>query len=130
MNFKTKSAEAQYGKLPKILRKICEEFDAKSKEMGIHPVITRVADSVPGESGVHRQYRAVDIRDQFNTESFVYTEEQRNSLIEFINTKYARKDKYLTCYYHSFNGAPFHFHIQIPANPEIFVDPEVVRDCF
>lgn len=130
MNFKTKAAEAQYGKLPKIMRKICEDFDAKSREMGIHPVITRVADPVDGESGVHRQYRAVDFRDQFSTASFVYTVEQRNILIDYINTKYARKDKYHTCVYHSFNGAPLHFHLQIPANPEIFVDPEVVRDCF
>lgn len=112
MIFKLPHMKAQYDELPQILKDICEEFDSLSNSFGIEPVVTRVSDPVEGESGVHPLKRAVDFRDQHDGR-FLYTTEQRDIFLERIESIYKRNDGKPTIVYHSFNGAPFHFHVQI-----------------
>lgn len=105
---------------PLFLRAIVDEFERKSLEMGIEPVITRVSDPVEGESGVHPQKRAVDIRDEHNGRR-TYTPAQRDLLIDYFNTKYRRRDGRPTVVWHSFKGAPHHFHIQVAASMSTYL---------
>lgn len=75
-------------------------------------MITRVWDPVPGETGVHPDKRAVDIRQEHEGEK-VFTDTEANALVNFLNGKWHRLDGRPTCLLHSFQGGPQHFHIQV-----------------
>ncbi len=137
MIFKEPQMQAQYEARPAILKQICDDFCALSQDYGIEPVVTRVTDPVPGESGVHPQGRAVDFRDQHEG-GFLYTDEQKAAILAELNRKYPRNDGRETVISHSFQGMPFHFHLQIPPvdgiltviadNPEVPSGSEVKPD--
>ena len=112
MRFKEPHMQAQYLSRPSKLLEACRYFAELSEEIGIEPVVTRVTDKVPGESGVHPAGRAVDFRDEVGG-SRLYTDEQVSSIVNAVNAKFPRDDGKLTCIHHSFNGGPLHFHIQI-----------------
>ena len=100
----------QFNNAPILLQIIAYDFRTRSLEFGIEPVITRITDTVEGESGVHPQERGLDFRD-FHMNGCLYTEEQSQSIVHYINGKYQRIDDYLVCIHH---GDPKHFHLQIP----------------
>lgn len=118
MKFKQTHLEDQYNLLPNKLRDICEYFSYISiNQHGVMPVVTRILDKVAGESGVHQAYRAVDFRNQYfvgNSPRFLYPMEVVEIIVDDINTKYPREDGKSVCMHHSFQGGPFHFHLQIP----------------
>lgn len=105
--------KAQYDELPQVLKDICEEFTSLSVSFGIEPVVTRVSDPVEGESGIHRLKRAIDFRDEHEGK-FIYTTAQRDMLIERVQAMWERSDSKPIVVYHSFRGAPHHFHLQVP----------------
>jgi hypothetical protein len=113
MRFKEAHMQAQYFSRPTRLLDVCRYFAELSEEMGIEPVVTRVTDTVPGESGVHPAGRAVDFRDESGG-SRLYTDEQAADIVKAINEKFPRDDGKPTCMHHGFQGGPLHFHIQIP----------------
>lgn len=112
MKFKEPHLETQYQGLPTLLHHVVEDFARLSEEMGITPVITRVTDPVAGESGVHLDGRAVDVRDE-HAGVFTYSSSQRESLVNQINKLYPRIDGKVTCLHHSAPGSTAHFHFQI-----------------
>ena len=114
MDFKKHHLIEQYENSPALLKVIVRSFEIMSLEFGIDPVITRITDTVKGESGVHPANRAIDIRSQFGGAS-LYTDVQVLALVNYINAIYMRKDDYATILHHSFDGGPYHFHIQIPS---------------
>ncbi len=88
-------------------------FDSFSQmKTGQEAIITRVLESVCGDSGVHEARRGVDVRDEFEG-GRLYTDNQVKMLVEHMNTCYPRNDGKPTCIHHSFAGGPLHFHIQI-----------------
>jgi hypothetical protein len=115
MKFKENHLIEQYENSPALLKVIVRSFECMSQEFGVDPVITRITDRVKGESGVHPANRAIDIRSQFGGAS-LYTDTQILALVNYINAIYMRKDNYHTIIHHSFNGGPYHFHIQIPSH--------------
>ena len=120
MRFKTEREKIEFQNAPPLLRKICLEFAEIAKEMGIEPVVTRVRQPVEGSSGVHEAGRAVDIRDEYAKGEFLFVHEQRERIVNLLNLRYSRKDKKPTCLWHSFKGAPHHFHIQIAAEESMY----------
>lgn len=124
--FKQSHMEAQFEKLPEILKEICRTFESLCAELGKESVITRVADRVEGESGVHPLYRAVDYRDETSDGADLFTDEETAYIVERINRKYRRTDGKLVCIHHSFKGMPRHFHLQVPAEERaLYVDHEI-----
>jgi hypothetical protein len=118
VKFKSPHMEDQYKKLPAKLKEIAELFDSLSSEMGIDAVVTRVADPVKGESGVHIDYRAIDFRNEVfdgRKRKWTYSIESVDEILAVINNLYRRDDRKLTAIHHSFNGGPAHFHCQIQA---------------
>lgn len=116
MRFKEESMREQFESRPALLKEICAEFCALSESFGVEPVVTRVTDPVPGESGVHPAGRAVDFRDEYSGLRGVfrlYTDAQAEEIVRTINAKYPRKDGKLVCIHHCFNGGRLHFHLQI-----------------
>ena len=116
MRFKSALAEREFIDAPDLLRQICFDFAEMSKEMGVEAVVTRVRQAVDGSSGVHEAGRAVDFRDEYDKGKFLYVHEQREKLVNVLNLRYSRRDNKPTCLWHSFNGGPHHFHIQIEAS--------------
>lgn len=123
MKFKNDLARSDYEVSPSKLKQICEDFKTFSLFHGVEPLITRVREGVCGDSGVHEQGRAVDIRDQYvlsdGRRGRLYTNEQAANICILINDKYRREDGKPTCLHHSFTGPsgvpqPVHFHVQIP----------------
>jgi hypothetical protein len=115
--FKQPQYESQYNALPKKLIEVCEFFNKLSLQHGVNPVVTRVTDPVEGESGVHPAHRAVDFRNQFfdgKSNKMLYPDEVVSIILDSINEKFKRDDGKLVAIHHSFKGAPFHFHLQIP----------------
>lgn len=100
-------------------------------------MVTRVLGRIDGDSGVHAAHRAVDFRDEVrhpgqdpddkNDSTYLYNEDHRNYLLAYLNHLYSRKDGRKTVLWHSFNNAPFHFHIQIAPNLAIYEDWIVER---
>jgi len=113
MEFKSGSMKTQYYNAPALLKLIVEDFERISKQFGIAPTITRITDTVIGESGVHPAGRAIDIRDEYIGKR-LYTGEQKDALINFINALYIRTDGKKVIIHHAFDGGPYHFHVQIP----------------
>jgi hypothetical protein len=121
MKFKESHMQAQLKGAPLLLRFVAEDFDKLCKEMEIEPVITRVTDTVKGESGVHPDYRAFDVRDEYGGK-FVFDKMQREYLVEKLNEKYKRNDGKVTVLWHSFGGGPHHFHVQIATLTKTYMD--------
>jgi hypothetical protein len=120
MIYKTPDCEDQLKNSAPKLQEVVGYFESLSLAAGIEPVITRVWDAVCGDSGVHEAHRAVDFRDETipyaNESKNLYTQEQVDSIVKAINEKYPRTDGKPVCLHHSFQGAPHHFHVQIPAD--------------
>lgn len=120
MKFKEPKLIAELERCSRVLLEILEDFEEISHALyGIEPMVTRVIDPINGESGVHLDRRAVDLRDQHDG-VFLYTPEQSKSLVEAINSKWKRNDGKVTCIHHSFNSGPFHFHLQIPVSTKAY----------
>jgi len=112
--FKHSHLKQEFNDCPMMLQHVVLSFVELSVTLfGIRPTLTRILDKVPGDSGVHYQYRAVDARDEHGGK-MVYTEEQAKILVTLINQKYNRLDEFDTVLHHSFAGGPVHFHFQIP----------------
>jgi hypothetical protein len=109
----------QYEERPKLLKLICEEFCTLSRSYGIEPTVTRVTDSVPGESGVHPAGRAVDFRDEYwsgGRWKRLYPDEIVMAICQAMNVKFSRTDGKPTILNHAFKGGPRHFHCQVSLN--------------
>jgi hypothetical protein len=118
--------QSQYDALPWKLKEISQYFCYLSEQYGVEPVVTRVNDPIAGESGVHRDNRAIDFRCQYQGDDgghFLYSEEQISDIVQSINSKYPRPDEYFTCKYHSFQEGPYHFHLQVSYSDTILPDP-------
>jgi hypothetical protein len=120
MKFKSAHMMAQYDELPSLLKTIVEEFCELSVQFGVTPVVTRISDPVPGESGVHPAKRAIDFRDEFSGMR-LYTPDQVEEIVMHLNTKYERQDGKVVCLHHSFKGMPHHFHLQVPIDPKVVI---------
>lgn len=117
MKFKEPHMAVQYEKRHPRLKEVCRYFCELSMDFGVDPVVTRVTDTVEGESGVHPAGRAVDFRNEIRTEKgsvFLYPTAVAQEFVAKINGKFPRSDGKVVCLHHSFNGAPYHFHIQVP----------------
>ncbi len=113
MLFKSPNLKEQLEAASPTLQKICAKFDELSQSnCGIECEITRVTDPVAGESGVHLDGRAADIRDQ-HEDHVLYTSEQALFMVNNINMLFPRDDGKMTCIHHSFGGGPLHFHLQV-----------------
>jgi hypothetical protein len=115
VEFKDAHLKAQYDDAPTLLKHAVEDLAFLADKFGKSAVVTRVTDSVEGESGVHLDYRAVDVRDEFMGK-FSFTETERLAIIHFINARYPRNDGKQTIIWHSFGGGPHHFHVQVAAS--------------
>lgn len=119
MKFKKPHIKVQFDACPKKLLDVCEAFNQLSLKEGIEPVVTRVTDPVEGESGVHRDHRAVDFRNEYvsgNSKRWLYPIETVEHIVKTLNEKFPRTDKKPVALHHSFKGGAFHFHLQIPAS--------------
>lgn len=112
MDFKTSQIYDEFRLAPTLLRLIAFDFEKMAMKFGKKTVITNVLFNVRGSSGVHGLGRAIDVRDEFNKER-LFTDSEKNALVEYINARYPRRDGYKTCMWHNFNNGPYHFHIQI-----------------
>jgi len=104
--------EDQFLKLPFLLKDIAYEFCRLSATVGVDPVVTRVADPVDGESGVHPAYRAIDFRDERGSVR-LYKPQDVMMINTELNKLYQRTDGYKVCLHHGFAGGPEHFHLQV-----------------
>lgn len=94
------------------LTEIVKEFSSFANQIGLIPVITRVKDPIKGSTGIHSAGRAVDIRDEHDG-VFMFTKADRERLIAQINKKFEYLGDKKTIIWHSFEGRPHHFHIQV-----------------
>lgn len=113
--FKSNKVKDEFYEAPLLLQYISEDFIRKSIQFGIEPVVTRVLEKVVGSSGVHESYRAVDFRDEFMGKR-LYEAHHVEELLNYINSKWYRNDGKPTLVHHSFNGNPYHFHLQMALN--------------
>jgi len=113
MNFKSPDVEAEYNQVSVLLHLMANDFETASKLFaGQDIMITRVKEHICGDSGVHEAHRAFDVRDEFEG-ARLFTDAQVKILVDHMNALYPRNDGKPTCIHHSFNGGPFHFHIQL-----------------
>ena len=108
------------------LQDVVRRFREMSEDIGVDPVVTRVWDPVPGDSGVHEAHRAVDFRDHTLvpderllgrfSETAAYTAGQVRHIVETMNAEFPREDGKLVCIHHSFCGGMLHFHLQVPVD--------------
>lgn len=121
MQFKDPKLQAELSLCPMLLRSVAVDFERIFREeTGLEPVCTRVFDPVEGESGVHRDRRAFDCRDE-HAGARLTTDAQAKKIVDRMNAIYPRSDGKPTCLHHSFSGGPLHFHVQIPADPRVLV---------
>ena len=113
MKFKTETEEAEFQKVSLILQLIVRDIELLVRGFAKEITITRVLSPVSGESGVHLDHRAVDIRDEFQGER-TFSAAEIAVLLDSINNKWKRNDGYETIIHHSFHGGPWHLHVQIP----------------
>lgn len=113
MIFKDPSLEQELANSPLLLRILAEDFvNFCQKNFNKEPICTRIKEHIEGSSGVHEAYRGIDFRDQFSGTRF-FMENEISKLLAYINSKYARNDGFPTMVHHSFQGGPFHVHLQI-----------------
>lgn len=121
MIFKDPIVEKEYSSCPLLLKLMVGDFELYSKtNFGVEPVMVRVLEAIPGDSGVHEDYRAVDIRQEHAGE-FMYTPDQQKEILDYINLKYARNDGKPSMICHSFNASPYHFHLQIAVFTKVYM---------
>lgn len=113
MKFKTERIEEQFFQVSTVLKQIVWDIEALAQSFGKEITLTRVWDAVDGESGVHLDKRAVDIRDEHDGR-FVFSSEEIATILKMINGKWARSDGFVSVIHHSFNGGMAHLHVQIP----------------
>ncbi len=89
---------------------------------GMEIMITRVVEHICGDSGVHEANRAFDVRDEFDGQR-TFSDEEIEKILNFMNQAYPRNDGHKTAIHHSFNGGPYHLHIQIALNVNTYVLP-------
>lgn len=124
MQYKDNSLIHEMEQVPCFLAIIVYDFaQYAAHEFNVEVTITRVLEAVCGSSGVHEAHRGIDIRDQHN-DGYTFTEPQRNMLIGYINSRYPRYDGKLTCIWHSFQGAPYHFHFQVASSMDAYIRKE------
>ena len=132
VDFKTPAAYKEYFLMPYRLIEMTQMFCEISSSFGIIPVVTRIREPVEGESGVHRDGRAIDFRDEMTTlqrdsrefqNVFLYTLSQRKKLIDEINAAFPRRDGLKTIMHHSFNSGPHHFHVQVSYKDSLVPKP-------
>lgn len=119
VNFKTPQVQKEFEEATLILQLLAEDFVKLSNHFGIIPVMTRVLEDIPGATSVHPAGRALDFREEYQG-SFLYTPEQRVHIVEFINKKWMRNDGKPTIIWHSFNGGPHHFHLQLASDVMVY----------
>lgn len=120
MKFKEKKLLKEFAKCDPFLQKLCLEFDTKSEELGVEAICTRILDTVKGATGVHQAGRAADFRDQHAGE-MLYGPAARAALLRHFNDNYKRMDGRPTLLWHSFQGGPWHFHLQVPADKRVLI---------
>ena len=120
MKFKLPKLKKQWGQIPCFLQLIVEDFDSVAKGMGHEITVTRILDRIEGATEVHPEHRAVDVRDVYLGEP-TFTPDQRDYLLNYINTKYPRYDGYKTVMWHEFKGGPSHFHIQVAPTMVVYI---------
>ena len=125
MLFKEESLRSQFEMLHPLCKIIANDFDFLSRFFGIEPVVTRINDKVSGESGVHKDLRAIDFRDEYDKDVFLYKPSVRTLIHLVLNEKYARIDKYQTALWHSFNSGPHHFHLQVAPSADSYLKSEI-----
>ena len=120
MKYKNKACEIQLANAPEKLQEICVFFEQLAWVYKKEATVTRVKDAVQGDSGVHEAGRAVDFRDQIvdadGKPVFLFLPNETKVIVDSINSKYPRSDGKVVCIHHSFQGMPYHFHLQIPAS--------------
>lgn len=119
MQFKDAFLIGELDQIPRFLYLASLEFEKHSNKCGIDPMITRIYGRIPGDSGVHEQWRAIDFRDEFNG-IFTYKAAHREYLLRVINRLFPRSDGLSTLIWHAFGEMPHHFHLQISASPDIY----------
>jgi len=116
MKLKTPEVEAELNSVTTLLQDMAEQCDAISKLVaGKEITVTRVLEHINCDSGVHEARRAFDVRDEFDGQR-TYTDEQAKAIVDHLNTMYPRNDGHPTALHHSFEGGPFHIHVQIAAS--------------
>lgn len=122
IEFKTDRARDEYANIGPALKIVCDYFVGLSHWHGITPVVTRVLEPIPGESGVHQAGRAVDFRNEIGVGGrCLYTDAEALDIVAKMNARFPRKDGRLVCIHHAFTNhanpaagrAPYHFHLQI-----------------
>ena len=127
MRFKHSDITYEYEKMPELLTEMADMFESISESFGIEPVVTRIMAPVEGSSGVHEAGRAIDFRDEYK-EEHLYSMEQREILLDNINQEFARTDNKKSLIWHSFDGAPFHFHLQQASVMSVYINREETKD--
>jgi hypothetical protein len=119
VRFKSDLLQLELLHSPAKLIEVANHFSKLSAEYGIEAFVTRVWGKIENDSGVHANRRAIDFRSQYYDAKgrmrWLYTVDVVDDLVRKMNAAYPRPDKYKTCIHHSFQGKPFHFHVQIPA---------------
>lgn len=113
MKFKSDIVQFEFKKTSVLLQdmaKVMDEFCQKEVKQEI--IITRVKEHIAGDSGVHEDNRAFDVRDEF-AGGKLFSDEEVKKIVSFMNERYPRNDGKPTCINHSFGGGPYHFHVQI-----------------
>ena len=113
MRFKSEHMREQFEQTDEVLKALAADFVVLSQMLKIQPVVTRVSDTVEGESGVHQAMRAVDFRDE-HAGKFLYDHDEREAILKFLNLKYERTDGYKAVIWHNFRGGAHHWHLQVP----------------
>jgi len=122
MKFKVPRLEKEYNNAPLLLRLICNDIDSYTKERyNKELVVTRVLEPVTGESGVHQDYRAIDFRNEYCGKK-MFKDFESEEIVSRFNDKYRRNDGYNTVIHHSFEGGPWHFHVQIARDTKAYME--------
>lgn len=129
MYFKEKHMREQLFECHTLLIQIAYDFEWLSLRIaGIEPVITRVSDPVPHESGIHLARMAFDARSEYKGE-MKYKPEKLDLIMDKINHKYSRRDGRQTVIHHRAINYdltrdknnpiyhPWHLHFQVSPRP-------------
>lgn len=115
MKFKTPIIEKEFLGAPLLLRMMlidANNYSVRSFDKEL--TITRIKASIEKSSGVHRDYRGADCRDEY-CDQLTFTPDEVKKILDTINERYKRNDGYESVIHHSFQGGPKHFHFQIAA---------------
>ena len=127
MIFKEEHLEGEYLRLSIWMHLLANAFEKASMDVcGVPVVVTRILGKVEGDSGVHANFRGIDFRDEFNGTN-LYTDTERELILEYMNSSFPRNDGKLTLINHSFNGGPRHWHLQGASTPMAYSQMFQVR---